>query len=558
MKQIGLLLLAFLAGGVSVQWLLQSRYPQHAIERLPTTSHAPAAAAVAPTTIRPLLPTRNGDSAPRTLDLAQIVTLATDFEQTVALYQLLLGKSADQVQQLMSEAANLRQTLRRDQFSASDYRAVQNILLARLAELEPQTALQKALAMGGLNRNNRLHGIFHAWARVDYPGALASAEGLDKSQQKIAARAILLSRSDLSEVVRNDLMQRLGLQLSPITDEQDLTIAWNQALRQTNSSKRVRALAQVASQWAEVDPVQAMAAASALGAEGYNRLIKQQVLQKWLNQDAARATAWLVQQPASSDKQRLLRSAFRAYAAVDISAAQAQADALPATARTQAYLGLAPKLAEADPQAAFQFIQDNMTPNLVQSTLSSVTQHLAQHSPARADAWIALLDPAQQEQAQVNVALTLARSNPVAAAARVDALTDDQSKQRAQRMLVSSWSNSDPQAAARWVNQQASAGRGNLIETLASSWGTWDYAAAAAQIQRYPDPKDRDHARLGLLRSAGDATRMQALYQQIRDPTLKKQAAKRVYRNLRRQDEVAASEFAAREQLQTAEQQQGG
>jgi hypothetical protein len=92
-----------------------------------------------------------------------------------------------------------------------------------------------------------------------------------------------------------------------------------------------------------------------------------------------------------------------------------------------------------------------------------------------------------------NAFLSLAQTDPVSAAARIQLISDAKIHDQVFGAILTSWARSDPEAAARWVQSHPESYRtgsgGNLvIETFAANLAVRDPALATQFAQSLPDP----------------------------------------------------------------------
>jgi hypothetical protein len=126
------------------------------------------------------------------------LALPTDFAETEALYVIAGRADSGEVQNLIYQAARVR--------DRSDRKAALDILFLRLTELDPQSAV--AIARTPAFRHDKTHegSVWLAWGRLDLNSALRAAEQGNAAQKRLAAQGLYRSLRSLDND-ESDLIQ---------------------------------------------------------------------------------------------------------------------------------------------------------------------------------------------------------------------------------------------------------------------------------------------------------------------------------------------------------------
>ena len=187
----------------------------------------------------------------------ETLRIESDFDQTVALYNLLAGASEERVLELIDQANVIKQPGQR--------LSTLSTIFSKYAAIDPVRALNKAQEFGRFTRGPLIDSVFHQWAKSDLDDALRSANSLKGEQKGIAARSILDARDELSLdrlYAIADELQDWGFLREVIarhweaTAREDPRSAWQRALLSTGEVRhRNLVLATIAEIWIEKEGV---------------------------------------------------------------------------------------------------------------------------------------------------------------------------------------------------------------------------------------------------------------------------------------------------------------
>lgn len=187
----------------------------------------------------------------------ETLRIESDFDQTVALYNLLADASEERVLELIDQANVIKQPSQR--------LLTLSTIFSKYAAIDPVRALNKAQEFGRFTRGPLIDSVFHQWAKSDLDDALRSANSLKGEQKGIAARSILDARDELSLdrlYAIADELQDWGFLREVIarhweaTAREDPRSAWQRALLSTGEVRhRNLVLATIAEIWIEKEGV---------------------------------------------------------------------------------------------------------------------------------------------------------------------------------------------------------------------------------------------------------------------------------------------------------------
>lgn len=460
---------------------------------------------------------------PALATLAEITALTSDFEQTATLYALLREARRPTVERLLAEAEQLRP--RRERVAAK------SILYARYAELDPLAAVDHALEQR-TDAEEMVRRVFMAWAKHDLEAALAHLNTLQGPLRQGAASGVLAVSEDLDPARRQAVAATFSLEGAlAVMDglehfDSDPAIAWQQALGTESPQARAQQLFQIGPRWVEQDPAQALAAAMELPAGGMLGDVAPFLLEHWVAKDAGEALDWLLAQPQSAMRTRLLGVVAGAVADTRPQDALALARTLDGSDRHEVIQAALQAWAQTDAAAAMEALQELDDVGLSQEARYSILAQWSQVDPNAAFEW-ALTQKASLENIHLAVMPLqhIARDDPQEALRLAEKLSGLR-QQTALASVLGVWANNDPRAAAEWL-ETADADVSQAVSAVAFAFGQQAPAEAFEWANALPK-KSREMALMSLVSAAamhsGDAA---ADYvSQISDPQLQAEATR--------------------------------
>ena len=320
--------------------------------------------------------------------LAETLKLDNDFDQTVALYNLLAGADEERVLNLIDQARTLVHSHRRD--------AVLSIIFSKYAAIDPVSALSRTQEYSSGTRDQLIDRIFHQWAQKDLVAALASAQSLSEEQRETASRSILDARDDLGlerlyeladELKNWEYRRKFAVRLWKTRAQEDPRSAWQNATQLTGDTKdKPLALTTVAEAWVEEEGLSVLDEIS-------NSTIREFY------------------------KARIYRTVLRQIAETDIEKAVAAAASLGLNpsefgSTSRVVSGLFEQWAEEEPYQLFG-LADSLDQRFVSIAKHQALTAIARKSPQEAVALLAQVDnPAFVRRASATIAAQWAMTDP--------------------------------------------------------------------------------------------------------------------------------------------------
>lgn len=136
--------------------------------------------------------------------IEQTLALPTDFDETEALYVIAGRADAEEIQNLIYQAARIREL--------EDRQAALGILFLRFAELDPRSAI--AIARSPTFRAEKAYeqAVWTAWGRLDLDAALAAATEGGSAQRELAGQALFASLRGLDDARVAEIVSVLGIE----------------------------------------------------------------------------------------------------------------------------------------------------------------------------------------------------------------------------------------------------------------------------------------------------------------------------------------------------------
>ena len=410
-------------------------------------------------------------ATPRTL--AEITRLASDFEQTAVLYQLLRGADTATLDRLLAEADKLERP--------RDVRETKSIILARYAELDPVAAVEAAMATTGSD-DALVRAVFAAWGKYDHTAALEHARALPELQRRYAAVAVLGTADALGADEKQEIAEsfsvlpafaRMQAQESALDDP---VAAWDEAVAthgpQPDATGR-EALWRIAQRWADSDPRAAVTAVAALPLSAQRRSWLSTLVKHWARVDLAAASTWAEALPSTPERSSLLANVAGVIAEDAPLEAIAFAETLTGSARQQAIGAALNAWAEEDPSAAMDALDE-----VGDHTMRALWQQQIAGRWASQDAhatweWALAQPPSRTRGRLLWIPLgAIARTDPLEAVALADSLRGRE-RGEAMMMALGTWASNDARAAANWAARADTVDASEREGYLRSVVGVW-------------------------------------------------------------------------------------
>jgi hypothetical protein len=475
----------------------------------------------------------------------EILQLKGDFAQTTALYLLASQADAKGIETLLHEAEAIT--------SESDRRAATGILYSRLAELDPERAIQRVMRSAELDFA-ALQTVFQSWSRLDLQSALTRAAALEDERSKaVALRAILFARTELSAAERDALARKYNVRMPmpgervamDVRTEASAERSWRGALAVKGSNQRDSQLGQLAYLWAKQSPEAALRAIEQIDDVGLRARLLMQSMTGWTEKSPQEALDWAMGRKPSQERAQILSIVLRAKLKEDPRTVLTQVEQLPYAERQQVLPQLLYQLARDDVQAAAEWLSSMKDQRVRYSAVSSIASSFAARSPDEALRWAATLPKSESQYAIPMIISQVAEKDPARGLAMLNGLQDPAQRDNATLTVAQSWARRDPAAAAMWATRlPATQNRSSIVGAVFGQWATYDTAAATQQLSLLTDPAMRDSATAALIGNEYvDPALAAQLYDRIESKDFKRQAATQLYYKFRESDPALADRY---------------
>ena len=277
---------------------------------------------------------------------------------------------------------------------------VQDRILQRVAEIDPEKAANVAWGLSGEGRWDSVGAVVGAWADTNLKAAVAWVDRLPEGNDKrnaVLSVAVELSRSEPETAL--DLVCRL-----PVSRERDDLIAY------------------AAAQWATLDP--------------------------------SKASTWAVDVAEGPLRERLLAMIATAWGDQDpVAAASLALDTLPpGKPQSDAVVGIVQRWTQQNPESASAWVSAFPEGELRNVVVENFIKLWAQRDPRAAGDWLNTMAAGPGRDSGLRAfAEQIGPQSPRTAAKWASAITDPQMRVAQLEMTSRIWMQSDPSAARDWI-----------------------------------------------------------------------------------------------------------
>ena len=417
--------------------------------------------------------------------ITEVLSLPSLFAQQEALHAMAGRADKIQLQLLIQDAAAVIDTQQRA--------TLLQILVARLTEIDPQTAANIALDAYQNKNYSLLPQVYRHWSKLDIEAAIESANNIkDSYQQNTAAQGVLASIS-VTDVERvTEISKRLGIETSEeqyvsnaLVEKaiQDPEAAIQEAMLMPQGYEKDNALSGIIDAWATQDPQQAFSYVERIADNRIRQQLQETVLYRWAENDPQTAYEVMLTLP----KGRVSNVNYTIFTNIanqdprealnlieSISSSRNRVDAYNATIQTWA---------AKDAQAAANFVAQIDNKQLRQQLAPTVIQYLSSQSPDDALLLARELDPTGQQYLQETVIGQIAGTNPDRAFQLAQSADQVIVRQQLMVSVVNNLSYQDPSRAAGMIDQiPASDVTADIINSVVYNWANSDPDAAMAWV----------------------------------------------------------------------------
>lgn len=447
-------------------------------------------------------------------DLADALSLPTQFAQTGALVALAGRSDIDAITELMTATAGVSADLTRLRLLS--------ILLSRFAELDPALALEY-LQSSSLATDNLqlLNVLFSGWARTDLNAALRAVHQLsDQESIQMAGDAILQAHKEHGEELAQDILTRLPDQYSTESYRftalsqragEDPLKAFEEALLIEDRWQRIFAVQTVLEKWAQSDILAAANQLNNLQDAELKNNVQDAIMRQFAKQDAAAALEWIEGNATGELGNNMLQTALGQIIQDNPEQAMAYLEKLPAERRDPNMLhNIASTWASTDPEAAVAWVS-KQEPAHAAFILQFIAQDWAMQDPDAAGQYIEKLPEEARQSWIASVASGYAQRDPAAALSWLQQYNSEPGHSAALDSVLSEWAQSDPQAVLAYVERQPDARKlSNAVVTSIWRLAEQDTASALAKLEAMPEGEMRQAATMALAQAWAQSD-MQAL-----------------------------------------------
>ena len=321
------------------------------------------------TTLPPTIfsPTSVHEASPRTVAVSALDSIPATTGPTSRLASLIASAS----QMTNAQALAALRKLERDA-NPAESAAARQVLVARLAELDPEAALSYSDTLAGDEHSRQRLNVMGTWAGKD----------------PAAASAYLKSQANGGIANDSDREAAAAIAREWATRDPRAALAWAQSL---NEDVRDQAIARVMGQLATIQPQAAIQAAQNLPA-GYERAdAMQPIAAQWAETAPVAAASWVQSLRNAEEQARAANGLVTTWASNDpMTASQWVAKLAPGTTRDAAVSALiSASTLRNDPEAATLWAATVQDPALRAQLISAHSARWLLQDAAAANAWLA-------------------------------------------------------------------------------------------------------------------------------------------------------------------------
>ncbi len=416
------------------------------------------------------------------------LALPTDFAETEALYVLAGRADADELQNLIHQAARIRER--------TDRNAALGILFLRMSELDPRSAIAIARSPAFGADSSFERSVWRSWGRLDLDAAIAAAgEGNDR-QRNLAAQALYASLRGIDDAGAERIRAALG-----VNPDKNIRTQRLYALADESPADAVRFIESLQSRTEQQEQFQQLA--FYLGSRGeFDQADYAQVIQSRRNRQVF-VQAMLTQQIQSDPEAALedllaadrndpqtqnhVYHALAQLAERDPETAMQYLDRLPNVSMRRNFRSLvATAMARSDPARALDWLREDNTADS-QILLGAVLGEIAQRDPqlALSEAQ-SIADKRVRDQALASIVMTAAQDDPLLATDFVELIEDPNMRQASVSQIAAQWAHFDVDGAVAWLATLDAGEQRYALEQLGQSLVYADIDQAIELLPRLP------------------------------------------------------------------------
>lgn len=445
-RQITILFIGGLCGSLAMYFFLSatpaarfSHVPERDIESVPEVSLVEAERHRA-----------NRYESIRTIE--DTLALPTDFAETEALYAIAGRADADELQNLIHQAARVQER--------NDRKAALRILFLRLTELDPYSALAIARTPAFQGDESLERSVWVAWGRLDFDAALKAAAGDTPAKKNLAAQSLYAAIREPDEEKTEAIRATLGVapgkkiqaqRLYALADESPAAaIQYIESL--SSRSEQYEHFAWLAQHLASTGQIADGRLEELIKSPVHRQIFQQSLMMYGAQRNPEDALKQYLAGPANRNDRGQAYVALQQLAQQDPEKALEYLDKFPGGQARQTFIGVvAGSLAKSDPARALEWAREN-DKSASRTALMSVITEIAQHDPERAFAEAQRIDNAQSRRQSISNILMIAASMDAPRAAQMlESISDPELRRNALSQLSGTWAQTDFDGAVAWV-----------------------------------------------------------------------------------------------------------
>lgn len=432
--------------------------------------------------------------------LEDIVSDGSPSQRRKDLHTYLVGKDSEELQKLIDDSDELIEGQR--------LVLAQNFLFEHLAKINPNHALTKVWSQAEHRWEELLSVVFGTWALSSLNDAVNAASKLEGSFRSVAVRAILVDRTDITDVERSEIAQILDNEfIANVILSETMVMqllhrpsdAWDVVLNDSVSDDtQADLLGHIASAWISME-----------GVDGYVPVFRRLCALD------------------GSYRSKLTTSVIRRVAAANPQRAWEQAQNLSSEAQQWIKPEIMSVWGSIDRQEAFEHVTQIEDPEIQHRVYKSLIDGWSSTQPSVVLNNLQLIPPELRTDAIGSAIIQLARNRSYDEATRYLQDLDEQGENvvRASESLIYIWSMLDPLSALNWLRANTETGGPYssmslymAIEQLSLQDPT--QAIAFADANEFPDTT-AESMKLQVIQALASNGRFEsakAALQQLQDP----------------------------------------
>lgn len=427
--------------------------------------------------------------------IEDVLSLPTDHSETEALYALAGRSSSGQLQFLFEQANRIAER--------GERLATQKVLLARLAELDPLSALAIARQADATDVAELSSAAWSAWAGSDFDAAMAAAMDLETEERRLAAEALYIVvglESEEADRLEDQFgfppgQEAVSAHLERLAVESPLdAVAFLESLAGPfNGMTLIESLARAVAK----RPVNEHASVAGAFEVSVNRQVFDQFLSlyKYPGDPEAVLRQVLADQSAAGwERQNEIAMAVTTLAREDLDLATHYVSQIESRrARQAAQSTIATIVAVEDPDRALDWMREqnlSFDSSAYISVLSTIARKDLQRAVSIAQS---LPDPAVRQRNLSMIGMQIADYHPTQLSEALDSVDDAESRRTLIRSLSSSLAQRDHKAAVSWAKSLESSERDYALQEVVSRLLQMDVSGAMSAVEVMPEERQKNY-----------------------------------------------------------------